>query len=56
MAELSQHARCNARLSDVNSAVAVYDLPELLFGRQLGHRLDFLRPQFGHSLRCHFGR
>ena len=27
-----------------------------LFGPHLGHRLDFLRPQFGQTLRCQFGR
>ena len=27
-----------------------------LFGRHLGHCPDFLRPQFGHPLRCQFGR
>ena len=41
---------------NLNSAAGCYDLCKQFFGRQLGHRPDFLRSQFGQSLRCQFGR
>jgi hypothetical protein len=51
-----QHSRLHAGPCDVNSAIVAYDLLEPLLRRHPGHGPDFLRPQIGQSLRCHFGR